>query len=191
MVGATRVVDLGCGEGKLIKHLLQSQQIDHILGVDVVHQALKVAARRLKIDRMSPAKQARITLKQGSLVYRDDDLRGYDAAAIVEVIEHMEEDRLEAMEDAVFAHASPRHVIITTPNVEYNAKFESMTPGSMRHKDHRFEWDRATFEAWASDIAQRHQYAVRFEPIGPIDEALGAPSQAAIFSKINPTHQTR
>lgn len=186
-LGARRVLDLGCGEGKLIKHLLQSRQFDHILGVDVVHQALKVAARRLKLDKMPPAKQARITLKQGSLVYRDDDLRGYDAAAIVEVIEHMEEDRLDAMEDVVFAHASPTHVIITTPNVEYNAKFEGMAPGSMRHKDHRFEWDRATFETWAKGIAERHQYTVRFEPIGPVDETLGAPSQAAIFSKLNQT----
>ena len=51
----------------------------------------------------------------------------------------------------------------------------------MRHRDHRFEWTRAEFQEWATEIAARFGYAVRFVPVGPQDEKLGPPTQMAIF----------
>ena len=133
---------------------------------------------------MPDMKRQRIELLQGSLVYRDDRLKGFDAAAVIEVIEHMEAERLPAFEAAVFGHARPGAVIVTTPNREYNALFEGMKPDAMRHPDHRFEWTRAEFQAWAGEQARRHGYEVRFEPIGDADAALGAPTQMAIFTRI-------
>lgn len=179
---AERVLDLGCGEGKLIGKLLERPQFKKVLGVDVSVRTLQIAVRRLKYERMPEHKRARVELMHGSLIYRDDRLRGFDAAALVEVIEHIELERLEALEEAVFAHARPGLVIVTTPNVEYNACFESLSAGAMRHKDHRFEWSRAELQAWAKGVAARRGYEVRFEDIGPVQQPYGAPSQAALFS---------
>lgn len=127
--------------------------------------------------------QARVTLLQGALTYRDERLRGFDAAAIVEVIEHLDPARLSAFARVVFEFAQPGTVVITTPNAEYNVKWESLPAGKMRHKDHRFEWTRAEFEIWARAVAARFGYGVRFAPIGPEDEIVGAPSQMGIFTK--------
>ena len=178
-----RVVDLGCGSGKLLKRLVAEPSFDHILGVEVSAVALEQAARRLKLDRMSERRRARIDLIQGALTYRDQRFSGYDAAALSEVIEHLDPDRLAALEQVVFAHARPRVVVITTPNREYNAKFEGMMPGQLRHADHRFEWTREEFHAWAAPVAERHGYAVRFEGLGEEDAELGAPSQMAVFER--------
>jgi hypothetical protein len=122
---------------------------------------------------------------QGSLVYKDSRLTGYDAIAIVEVIEHLDPPRVAALERAVFGSARPRHVLVTTPNREYNAKFQGMVEGQMRHRDHRFEWTRAEFEQWAEATAVAHGYKVAFVPLGPVDDALGAPSQMAVFTNAN------
>jgi 3' terminal RNA ribose 2'-O-methyltransferase Hen1 len=180
-LGAARVLDLGCGEGRLIKRLLTNKAHAEIVGVDVSHRELEIAGYKLKLERLSTAQRARVKLLHGCLTYRDARLKGFDAAALVEVIEHVDLERLPALEDAVFGHAAPRAVIVTTPNAEYNAIFEE--PRAMRHEDHRFEWDRATFEAWAARVADRYGYAVTTEPLGPLHEALGAPSQAATFVK--------
>jgi 3' terminal RNA ribose 2'-O-methyltransferase Hen1 len=181
--GARRVIDLGCGSGKLLKRLLAEKQFTDVLGVDVSSLCLDLAERRLKLDRMSEKQRKRITLIQGALTYRDRRLEGFDAAALVEVIEHLEPDRLPALVRVVFEFAKPNLVVITTPNVEYNAKFEGMKPGQMRHADHRFEWTRAEFEAWAAPIAERFDYKVEFHGLGDADETLGAPSQMAVFEK--------
>jgi 3' terminal RNA ribose 2'-O-methyltransferase Hen1 len=178
-----RVVDLGCGSGKLLKRLIAEPGFDYILGVEVSAVALEQAARRLKLDRMNERRRARIDLIQGALTYRDQRIAGYDAAALSEVIEHLDPDRLAALEEVVFSHARPRLVVITTPNREYNAKFEGMVPGQLRHADHRFEWTREEFRAWAEPIAERHGYAVRFEGLGDEDPMLGAPSQMAVFER--------
>ncbi len=116
-------------------------------------------------------------------MYRDARLGGFDAAAIVEVIEHLDSPRLAAFERVVFESARPSTVVVTTPNVEYNVRFPSLPAGRLRHKDHRFEWTRAEFERWAREVAGLFGYAVRFEPIGPVDEAVGAPTQMAVFSR--------
>lgn len=181
--GVRRVVDLGCGSGKLSKRLLSEPQFTEVLGVDVSSISLEMAGRRLKMDRMSERQLKRIRIVQGALTYRDRRIEGYDSAALVEVIEHLEPDRLAALERVVFEAAKPGVVVITTPNSEYNAKFEGMKPGQMRHADHRFEWSRAGFEAWAKPVAERFGYSVAFSGIGEEDAALGAPSQMAVFER--------
>ena len=73
---------------------------------------------------------------------------------------------------------------MTTPNVEYNVKFEALPAGKFRHRDHRFEWTREEFRAWSTRAAERFGYTVRFLPIGPEDPVLGAPTQMGVFSRI-------
>ena len=181
-LGVTSVLDLGCGEGKLLRRLLADRAFDRIAGMDVSHRALATAASKLRLDRMPERKRKRIELLQGSLLYRDKRLSGFDAAAVVEVIEHLDQPRISALERALFEFARPRHILLTTPNREYNALFPTLPPGQLRHRDHRFEWTRAEFADWANRSAARFGYQVAFEPVGPVDGALGAPSQMAVFS---------
>ena len=182
-VSAKRVLDLGCGEGKLLRALLDDRSFEEIAGVDVSHRALQIAHERLRVERMPARQRERIKLMQGSLMYRDRRLAGFDAAAVVEVIEHLDQPRLAAFERVLFEFAKPRAVVLTTPNVEYNARFESLPAGVFRHKDHRFEWTRAEFERWAQKIGERYGYGLRFLPVGPEDAELGAPTQMAIFER--------
>jgi len=181
--GARRVLDLGCGEGKLMKLLLQDKTFDYILGVDVSYRALELAQSRLHVDRLPALQKSRIKLMHGALTYRDKRLEGYDAAAVVEVIEHLDPARLAAFERVLFEFARPTTVVITTPNAEYNVKFGTLHAGTFRHKDHRFEWSRAEFQAWAQRIGERFGYTARFQAIGPEDEVVGAPSQMGIFAR--------
>jgi 3' terminal RNA ribose 2'-O-methyltransferase Hen1 len=186
---ARRVLDLGCGEGRLLAMLLKEKQFGEILGMDVSYRALEVAQERLRLDRLPPLQRERIRLMQGSLIYRDRRLEGYDAAAVVEVIEHLDRPRLAAFERVLFEFAHPGAVIVTTPNVEYNPKFESLPAGQLRHKDHRFEWTRGEFQAWAESVCARFGYAARFLPVGPEDPVVGAPSQMAVFTRTDRRHQ--
>jgi 3' terminal RNA ribose 2'-O-methyltransferase Hen1 len=181
--GARRIVDLGCGEGRLVAKLLKTPGIDHVVGVDVSHRALELAARRLHLDSMTPRQRERVELLQGSLTYRDRRLEGYDAATVVEVIEHLEPSRLASFERVVFAYAAPAAVVLTTPNAEYNVRFETLPAGTLRHRDHRFEWTRAEFESWASGVAANYGYQVVFSGIGPGDVQVGSPTQMAVFSR--------
>jgi 3' terminal RNA ribose 2'-O-methyltransferase Hen1 len=181
--GATRVLDLGCGSGALLAALLKEGDLTEIVGVDVSARALEGAARRLHLDRLPERQRARLTLLQGALTYTDARLRGYDAAVLMEVVEHLDPDRLPALERTVFADAAPATVIVTTPNVEHNVRYEALVPGGMRHSDHRFEWTRAEFGEWAAGIAGRHGYAVRFDGIGTDDPEVGPPTQMAVFTR--------
>lgn len=181
--GARRVLDLGCGEGKLVGELLRVQGIEQVVGMDVSFRILEIAAQRLHFDTMTPSQRARVDLLQGSLTYHDARLVGFDAAAVVEVIEHLDPSRLGSFERAVFAYARPSTVVVTTPNVEYNARFESLPAGAFRHRDHRFEWTRAEFANWCEQIGIRHGYAVVLSGIGPEDAAVGRPTQMAVFSR--------
>ncbi|MFJ2830171.1 3' terminal RNA ribose 2'-O-methyltransferase Hen1 [Streptomyces sp. NPDC087263] len=180
--GAARVLDLGCGQGQLVQALLKDTRFDEIVGVDVSMRALTVASRRLKLDRMGERQSARVKLIQGSLAYTDKRLKGYDAAVLSEVIEHLDVPRLPALEYAVFGSARPKTVLVTTPNVEYNVRWETLPAGHSRHGDHRFEWTREEFRAWAVRVAQRHGYGVEFTPVGPDEPEVGPPTQMATFT---------
>lgn len=179
--GAKSVVDLGCGEGKLLRELLRQRELERIVGIDVSLRALEYAEERLELDRLAPAIRDKVKLLHGSLMYRDRRIQGFDCATIIEVIEHMDAPRLQAFERVVFETARPATVIVTTPNAEYNANFPSLPGGQFRHPDHRFEWTRAEFERWAGDIAARFGYEARFAPVGRVDPALGPPTQMAVF----------
>ena len=181
--GAKRVLDLGCGEGKLLRELLKDKQFEEIVGMDVSIRTLETARDRLKLDRLPERQAERIKLIHGSLFYRDRRLEGFDAAAVVEVVEHLDPPRLSAFERVVFEFARPATVVLTTPNREYNVTWENVGDERLRHPDHRFEWTRQEFQEWAERVARRHGYAVKFLPVGPIDEAVGAPTQMGVFDR--------
>jgi 3' terminal RNA ribose 2'-O-methyltransferase Hen1 len=182
-LGARRVIDVGCGEGKLLRALVRDRTFERVVGMDVSMQSLERAKARLRLDEMNERQRARVELWQGSLGYRDARLQGFDAACAVEVIEHVDASRLPALEQVLFEHPQLPCVIVTTPNAEYNVRFPSLPAGHMRHRDHRFEWTRAEFRAWADGVAERRGYALELEPIGPVDPELGAPTQMGVFTR--------
>ena len=181
--GARSVLDLGCGEGRFLRALLADAAFEQIVGVDVSHRALERASERLRLEDLPARRRERISLLHGALTYRDKRLAGFDAAVVIEVIEHLDPPRLRAFERVLFECARPTSVVITTPNVEYNVHFPGLPAGRFRHRDHRFEWTRAEFEAWAAEQAARFGYAVRFLPVGPNDPATGAPTQMGVFRR--------
>jgi len=181
--GASRVLDLGCGEGALLKPLLADPRFQEIVGMDVSMRALDIAKERLNLGRLPERQARRIKLVQGSLMYRDQRLQGYDAAAVMEVVEHLDPPRLAAFERVVFHFAKPGTVVVTTPNIEYNVKFPTLAAGRLRHEDHRFEWTRLEFQAWANRVGTEHKYAVRFLPVGTEDPEVGPPTQMAVFTQ--------
>jgi 3' terminal RNA ribose 2'-O-methyltransferase Hen1 len=180
--GARSVADLGCGEGTLVRELLVTREIERIVAADVSARALAIAERRLHLDRLPEATRSRITLIQSALTYRDDRLKNLDAAVLMEVIEHVDADRLPALEQAVFGFAAPATVIVTTPNREHNVVY-GMSPGASRHPDHRWEWDRQQFRDWAETTAAAYGYTVRIDGIGPEDPDAGPPTQMGVFTK--------
>ncbi|MFE3222982.1 3' terminal RNA ribose 2'-O-methyltransferase Hen1 [Nocardia sp. NPDC059228] len=179
--GASRVLDLGCGQGALLLELVADRAFTEIVGIDVSMRELKIAARRLR--RVREWQSRRVTVRQGALTYTDASLQGYDAAVLMEVIEHVDAPRLKALEQAVFGAAAPGAVVVTTPNSEYNVRYEGLAADAFRHSDHRFEWSRAEFADWAHRVGATYGYAVRFEPIGPEDAEVGASTQMAVFTE--------
>lgn len=181
--GARKVLDLGCGEGNLLRELLKDKQFEQIVGLDVSIRSLENASKRLKLERLPERQAERLNLIHGSLIYRDNRLEGFDAAAVVEVIEHLDPPRLASLERAVFEFARPKTVVLTTPNREYNVMWETLPAGQFRHSDHRFEWTRPEFQDWANRVAEQHNYSVRFLPVGPEDEKVGSPTQMGVFQR--------
>lgn len=181
-LGARRVLDLGCGEGRLLEQLLPDSSFEEIVGLDVSYRALETARDRLHLDRLPPRQAERIKVLQGALTYHDRRLAGYDAAAVVEVIEHLDPSRLAAFERVLFEFTRPQTVVLTTPNAEYNVRFQHLPAGHFRHREHCFEWTRAQFQAWATSVSQRFGYSVRFLPVGPEDAEVGAPTQMGVFT---------
>jgi 3' terminal RNA ribose 2'-O-methyltransferase Hen1 len=180
---ASTVVDLGCGEGALLRELIRDSTFSEVLGVDVSQRVLALAARRLQLDRMPDSQRSRLQLLQSSATYRDERLAGYDAVVLMEVIEHLDPPRLPALVRSVFAHARPTSVLVTTPNAEYNVRYPSLAAGTMRHRDHRFEWTRRQFQDWADTVAGAQGYTVRYLPIGEDDPQVGPPTQLAVFRR--------
>jgi 3' terminal RNA ribose 2'-O-methyltransferase Hen1 len=181
--GAKRIIDLGCGEGKLIKALLENKDFTELVGFDISHRALEIASQRLRLAHLPDRLKERIKFLHGSLTYKDERMYGFDAATCVEVIEHMDLPRLEAFERVLFEFARPGLVVITTPNSEYNCKFENLPAGRFRHKDHRFEWTRSEFQSWCNSVAERFSYSIRFLPVGDEDAEVGSPTQMGIFTR--------
>ena len=181
--GAASVADLGCGEGRLLQRLVRERWAQKLFGLDPAARELEWAAKRLRLNEASGPPEGRVTLLHGSLTYRDSRWAEADAAALVEVIEHLDPDRLPLVERIVFGETAPKAVIVTTPNVEYNALFPNLAVGAMRHPDHRFEWSRAEFRAWADRVCATYGYSVAFSPIGHEDATLGAPTQMAVFTR--------
>jgi 3' terminal RNA ribose 2'-O-methyltransferase Hen1 len=180
--GARSVGDLGCGDGALTRSLMATREIDRVVAADVSARALAIAARRLRLERLPEAKRASISLIQSALTYRDERLTSLDAAVLMEVIEHVDDERLPALERAVFGFAAPASVIVTTPNAEHNAVY-GMAPGTLRHPDHRWEWTRAQFRRWARRVAATYGYSVRFSGAGPEAPEAGPPTQLAVFTR--------
>jgi 3' terminal RNA ribose 2'-O-methyltransferase Hen1 len=180
---AHTVLDLGCGSGRLLAALWKDPAFQKVAGSDVSIGALGAAERRLHVEQMSAHQRERLMLFQSALTYRDRRFEGYDAAVLMEVIEHIDPERLPALQHALFGAARPRAVLVTTPNVEYNVRFETLPEGTLRHRDHRFEWTRAEFEAWGAGVADDHGYRVRFLPVGTLDPEVGAPTQMAVFER--------
>jgi 3' terminal RNA ribose 2'-O-methyltransferase Hen1 len=181
--GAHRVADLGCGEGALLKRLIADPSFTRIIGTDVSSRSLAIAEERLHFRDLSDGQRARIQLLHSSLTYQDDRISGLDAAVLMEVIEHVDPERLPSLEKSVFAHARPSAVIVTTPNAEYNALYPKLAAGRFRHPDHRFEWSRDQFRDWAAGVCERNEYTVEYRTVGDVDADLGSPTQLALFRK--------
>ncbi|GAB3853614.1 hypothetical protein GCM10029963_45170 [Micromonospora andamanensis] len=135
------------------------------------------------MDRLPERQRTRVMLRQSALTYRDEQLRGYDAAVLMEVIEHVDPPRLPALEDAVFGFARPTTVVVTTPNVEHNVRFEGLPAGALRHADHRFEWTRAEFAEWVRRVGATYGYSAVVHGVGTDDPEVGAPTQLAVFTR--------
>jgi 3' terminal RNA ribose 2'-O-methyltransferase Hen1 len=184
---AKSVIDLGCGSGQFLERLVKTPAFTRIAGCDVSARSLQYAVRRLRLDRMSERQSARVELFQGALTYEDPRFRGFAAAVLMEVVEHVDPPRLGALERVIFGGAKPGAVIVTTPNGAYNVLYEGLT--GMRHPDHRFEWDRAEFAQWSDRVAAAYGYSVERSGIGDVDEVLGTPTQMAIFTRKEPTRE--
>lgn len=176
-----RVVDLGCGEGSLLKLLMEESCFDHILGIDVSYKALECAKIKLHLDERYSIAKEKISLIHGSLNYIDDRILGYDACTLIEVIEHLDPPRLKTLEYVVFGYAKPKLIVITTPNIEYNKNFDALSNRKFRHLDHRFEWTRKEFQSWSNHVAEQYEYRVYFQSVGIEEKKVGSPTQMGIF----------
>jgi len=184
-VNAGSVIDMGCGEGKLLRALIREKSIERMAGMDVSIRSLEIARNRIGLDRLSGRIKEKITLFHGSLMYKDKRFSGFDAAVVMEVVEHLDRPRLAAFERVLFEHARPLTIILTTPNREYNDIWENLSAGALRHSDHRFEWTRAEFCNWAEQVADKFGYSAVFYAIGPEDSSLGSPTQMGVFTRAN------
>jgi 3' terminal RNA ribose 2'-O-methyltransferase Hen1 len=182
-LGAKRVADLGCGEGKLLSRLARERWVEQVLGVDASVIALERASKRLRLNETGGIPEGKVKLLHGALTYRDKRVADVDAATLIEVIEHLDPDRLPSLVRVVFGEAKPKNVVVTTPNAEYNTLFPNLAAGAFRHPDHRFEWTREQFRSWVKSIEEGHGYSAKLYDIGELHEVLGSPTQMAVFTR--------
>ncbi|MFP6706680.1 MAG: methyltransferase domain-containing protein [Alphaproteobacteria bacterium] len=175
---ASRILDLGCGEGPLMLALAGDDFFQKVTGLDISQPALEKCRRALAAAKI--ALDGRVAVVNQSFAEADPNLQNYDAAILLETIEHIPPDRLSKVERAVFNSFCPRLVVITTPNQECNDLL-GVPAHRLRHPGHEFEWIRAKFETWSRGVAGRNGYAVGFSGIGWAHPAFGAPSQMALF----------
>jgi len=175
------VLDLGCGSGQLLVRLAAEKQFRKIVGIDQSQGALAEARALLSLPQ-NAHDENRLSLYQASFTSSFEDMAEFDAAVMVETIEHVAPRLLSAVEQAVFGGLRPKTVIITTPNREYNV-LHGLADGVFRHPEHRFEWTRAKFRSWAEGVAGRNGYEVEFEDIGERHPHHGSSTQMATFSR--------
>ncbi|MFY0992025.1 methyltransferase [Halomonas sp. C05BenzN] len=177
--GARRVLDLGCGTGTLLQYLLHEPQFETLVGLEQSGELL--AQAQLRLGERSGAGNGRLGLVCGSYADPQPGLAGFDAAAMVETIEHVPPATLSRVERVVFGQMRPPLLLLTTPNHDFNPLY-GMAPGEFRDADHRFEWTRARFSDWARGVARRNGYRVRLSGIGEWHPELGQPTQLARFT---------
>jgi small RNA 2'-O-methyltransferase len=178
---ARTILDLGCGDGSLLLRLAQEPGIARVVGIDVSSAAL--AHLQAKLLEMPAEFRERIELIHGSLSEPRPSLAGFDAAILVETIEHVDPDRLSRVERSVFHDMRPSTAVITTPNRDFNPLL-GVPPHRYRHPDHRFEWGRAKFRAWVEGVARRGGYAAQCSDVAGAHPLLGGASQMAVFRRL-------
>ncbi|MCL7943262.1 methyltransferase domain-containing protein [Marinobacter sp. ATCH36] len=178
--GARRVLDLGCGSGSLLYRLLADEQFEDVIGLE--DSGLSLQQARSILAPYLAEELPRIRLIRGSYAESNPALAGFEAAAMVETIEHVRPEQLSQVERAVFGEYRPGCLFMTTPNREYNPLFD-LAPGEFREEDHKFEWDRIKFQRWARGVADRNGYDVRFGGIGEYVPDAGHPTQTAFFTR--------
>lgn len=177
--GVQSVVDLGCGSGDFLVPLAQQDWIRRVVGVEQAPGPL--ARLRQAVLRLPDPVRAKVEIVEGSVLDpRSRSGLAFDAAVMIEVIEHLEPQRLSVLEAALFAAPAPGLVLITTPNADFNALL-GVPPKRFRHPDHRFEWGRARFAAWAGGVADRSGYRVSQSELGGRHPDFGGASQMAVF----------
>lgn len=181
--GAKSVIDMGCGEGNLTRLLLEQPQLSKVAAFDVSFVALERAKARLKVAQLSVSLQSKLALFQSSLTYRDERCEGFDCACVVEVIEHLDTAKLATFARVLFGCTKPQTVVITTPNAAYNVQYAGLGKDAFRHADHRFEWNRNQFAAWADAVCETYRYRVVLKEIGEPDDETGAPTQMGVFTR--------
>ena len=189
--GARTVLDLGCGSGALLCRLAEDPQFTTITGLEPSGISLQ-QARQMVAPYVTDSPD-RIGLIRGSYTDSHPQLANYDAAAMIETIEHVRPEQLSRVERAVFAQMRPRQLFMTTPNQEYNPLFD-LGPGQFREADHKFEWSRAKFQRWVMGVAERNGYRVECGGIGEMDSEFGHPTQTALFIRkdaVVPVNQRR
>lgn len=178
------VIDFGCGFGLLLAELTVDERVERLTGVDFDLNTLARARRRM-VRVAGPGWEKKVELREGLITHRDPAFLGHDAAAAIEVIEHLEMSQLEAFVGVLFDFVRPTRVVLTTPNAEYNTLWFTHRPRGRRHPDHRFEWSRTEFAAWVKRIALAHEYDVRIAPVGAVHPLRGPPTQLAVFDRRN------
>lgn len=190
------VVDFGCSTGVFLTYLKRLGRLRRYVGVDVTYAFLEDLHELTGPFTWDSTHRRAHTLSveffKGNVSDRDSRLGGFDAVTCIELVEHLQEEDLRKMPENIFGFIRPRIVVITTPNRDFNVVFPGLQ--GMRHWDHKFEWSRAEFRAWCSDIVQRYPgYTVEYSGVGDSPSAehrgVGHCTQIATFKRTRDTNE--